>query len=109
MYLPEEKVIFDRDYCTFCINVRDLGKNTIDRLTNATPEEVNKHYINHYQPVVITDTTKDWVEKKKIVVDDIMQVGWVQISYYRIQFGRNIHDSSDHNRENSYILALWQN
>ena len=75
MYLPEEKVTYDRDYCTFCINVRDLGKNAIDRLTNTTPEEVNKHYINHYQPVVITDTTKDWTEKKKIVVDDIMQVG----------------------------------
>lgn len=60
------------------MNVVKYGGNVIDHLNNTKHDDIVKHYINNQQPVIVTDTTKDWGSKQKLNLDEIVKV----ISYH---------------------------
>jgi len=73
-WLPKENVTYDAETCRYCINVVKYGHNVIDHLNNTNHEDIVKHYINNQQPVIVTDTTKDWESKQKLNLDEIVKL-----------------------------------
>lgn len=70
-WLPAENTTIDAEFCQYCTNMVKYGNNKVDRLNNTKGAEIMKHYIQNSQPVVVTDTTKDWGSKKRIAMDVI--------------------------------------
>ena len=72
-WLPVKNATIDKKFCKYCIEVEKHG-NIIDRLNNTDRKEINRHYIELGQPVIVTDTTKDWGSKKQLTMDEIGHV-----------------------------------